>query len=138
MRAARRASSAASTDAKRPTHSPMMSRRAGQLRRRWSGVAKRGSVASSGRPSSSRRRGHRAAAPPVWSARCRPPTAYTPMAGRGEPCVSDRKSTRLNSSHDQISYAVFSLKKKKKKGQQEIETKKKKRRSAKNRKKKQT
>src|SRR2546421_1666999 len=29
--------------------------------------------------------------------------------------VVDRKSTRLNSSHDQISYAVFCLKKKKKK-----------------------
>src|SRR2546421_7874840 len=29
--------------------------------------------------------------------------------------VKDRKSTRLNSSHDQISYAVFCLKKKKKK-----------------------
>src|SRR5206468_10334282 len=28
---------------------------------------------------------------------------------------TDRKSTRLNSSHDQISYAVFCLKKKKKK-----------------------
>src|SRR2546421_3663829 len=28
--------------------------------------------------------------------------------------VTDRKSTRLNSSHDQISYAVFCLKKKKK------------------------
>src|SRR2546428_845288 len=28
---------------------------------------------------------------------------------------ADRKSTRLNSSHDQISYAVFCLKKKKKK-----------------------
>src|SRR2546421_7427296 len=28
--------------------------------------------------------------------------------------VQDRKSTRLNSSHDQISYAVFCLKKKKK------------------------
>src|SRR2546428_5350635 len=28
---------------------------------------------------------------------------------------SDRKSTRLNSSHDQISYAVFCLKKKKQK-----------------------
>src|SRR5688572_32744685 len=31
----------------------------------------------------------------------------------GEP-VPDRKSTRLNSSHSQISYAVFCLKKKKK------------------------
>src|SRR5688572_32625969 len=30
-------------------------------------------------------------------------------------CSSDRKSTRLNSSHSQISYAVFCLKKKKKK-----------------------
>src|SRR5206468_12365431 len=30
------------------------------------------------------------------------------------PHVGDRKSTRLNSSHDQISYAVFCLKKKKK------------------------
>src|SRR2546421_8809444 len=31
-------------------------------------------------------------------------------------CIgADRKSTRLNSSHDQISYAVFCLKKKKKK-----------------------
>src|SRR2546428_6583709 len=30
-------------------------------------------------------------------------------------CLVDRKSTRLNSSHDQISYAVFCLKKKKKK-----------------------
>src|SRR2546421_4781809 len=29
--------------------------------------------------------------------------------------IQDRKSTRLNSSHDQISYAVFCLKKKKKK-----------------------
>src|SRR2546428_9039871 len=29
------------------------------------------------------------------------------------PGVGDRKSTRLNSSHDQISYAVFCLKKKK-------------------------
>src|SRR2546428_2479518 len=31
--------------------------------------------------------------------------------------AADRKSTRLNSSHDQISYAVFCLKKKKKKRQ---------------------
>src|SRR3712207_7427942 len=30
--------------------------------------------------------------------------------------VADRKSTRLNSSHANISYAVFCLKKKKKKG----------------------
>src|SRR5688572_31484340 len=30
-----------------------------------------------------------------------------------EPLLQDRKSTRLNSSHSQISYAVFCLKKKK-------------------------
>src|SRR2546430_13516230 len=34
-------------------------------------------------------------------------------AGTLRPC-EDRKSTRLNSSHSQISYAVFCLKKKKK------------------------
>src|SRR5438552_12199115 len=34
------------------------------------------------------------------------------------PCVRDRKSTRLNSSHQIISYAVFCLKKKKKKEKQ--------------------
>src|SRR5206468_12716442 len=33
----------------------------------------------------------------------------TPLTGRA---ARDRKSTRLNSSHDQISYAVFCLKKK--------------------------
>src|SRR2546422_7921457 len=34
--------------------------------------------------------------------------------GRGAPDGADRKSTRLNSSHGYISYAVFCLKKKKK------------------------
>src|SRR5688572_32712267 len=34
---------------------------------------------------------------------------------RGAQAGTDRKSTRLNSSHSQISYAVFCLKKKKKK-----------------------
>src|SRR5207245_5858648 len=46
-----------------------------------------------------------------------------PLAGRrrlrgradARPPVRDRKSTRLNSSHGSISYAVFCLKKKKKK-----------------------
>src|SRR2546430_6790747 len=36
-------------------------------------------------------------------------------AQRARPGPLDRKSTRLNSSHSQISYAVFCLKKKKKK-----------------------
>src|SRR5205809_2000547 len=39
----------------------------------------------------------------------------TPASGRPRPdrCCTDRKSTRLNSSHGYISYAVFCLKKKK-------------------------
>src|SRR2546430_5966479 len=36
---------------------------------------------------------------------------------------TDRKSTRLNSSHSQISYAVFCLKKKKKKKKERINNK---------------
>src|SRR5438270_3361619 len=36
------------------------------------------------------------------------------LAPTGAFAVGDRKSTRLNSSHSQISYAVFCLKKKKK------------------------
>src|SRR2546430_10818415 len=43
------------------------------------------------------------------------PGIEQPLAHDG---VADRKSTRLNSSHSQISYAVFCLKKKKK--QEEI------------------
>src|SRR2546427_4412705 len=40
------------------------------------------------------------------------PPLDLPVGGRGR--CADRKSTRLNSSHSQISYAVFCLKKKKK------------------------
>src|SRR2546430_8736914 len=43
------------------------------------------------------------------------PEEHTPQprqAGGGGPQARDRKSTRLNSSHSQISYAVFCLKKK--------------------------
>src|SRR2546430_12951553 len=43
----------------------------------------------------------------------RPYTARRPGGGTRRQAV-DRKSTRLNSSHSQISYAVFCLKKKKK------------------------
>src|SRR3989440_9458131 len=42
---------------------------------------------------------------------CRAGEARRP--GAADPQTADRKSTRLNSSHDQISYAVFCLKKKK-------------------------
>src|SRR5690348_17895035 len=39
--------------------------------------------------------------------------ASVPLEGRGRAVDLDRKSTRLNSSHPSISYAVFCLKKKK-------------------------
>src|SRR5712664_4865286 len=52
----------------------------------------------------------------------RSPAARSPTCRRPGPwttaCAEDRKSTRLNSSHDQISYAVFCLKKKKRKKQE--------------------
>src|SRR2546430_6654765 len=38
----------------------------------------------------------------------------TNIPGASDTFIGDRKSTRLNSSHSQISYAVFCLKKKKK------------------------
>src|SRR5258708_8828453 len=55
----------------------------------------------------------------LFRSRARMPTASWPAAWacRAPPCpgcaAEDRKSTRLNSSHQIISYAVFSLKKKK-------------------------
>src|SRR5206468_6391833 len=54
------------------------------------------------------------------SIRLRMPPAFGVGDGGGAwlvagPTRADGKSTRLNSSHDQISYAVFCLKKKKKK-----------------------
>src|SRR5688572_32047002 len=41
--------------------------------------------------------------------------ASAQLTGHHGGTIGDRKSTRLNSSHSQISYAVFCLKKKKKK-----------------------
>src|SRR5215475_14849391 len=52
------------------------------------------------------------------------------------PPAGDRKSTRLNSSHVKISYAVFCLKKKKKKKKQNKTKKKKKNKKKKKKKKK--
>src|SRR6266853_4976299 len=54
-----------------------------------------------------------------------------PSSPRRPPAPRDRKSTRLNSSHSQISYAVFCLKKKKKKKNKKL-TKKKKKKTIKN------
>src|SRR2546427_8721276 len=48
----------------------------------------------------------------AWPARCA--ANHSASNWRAASCRTDRKSTRLNSSHSQISYAVFCLKKKKK------------------------
>src|SRR2546430_4059208 len=42
-----------------------------------------------------------------------PTGVFDKRMGFSQPIQQDRKSTRLNSSHSQISYAVFCLKKKK-------------------------
>src|SRR5436305_6627962 len=56
--------------------------------------------------------------------RSMPEAARSPkVRGVSRPAGPDRKSTRLNSSHVRISYAVFCLKKKKKK-EKELLTKK--------------
>src|SRR2546430_11179311 len=47
--------------------------------------------------------------------------ARGPERQRSPPLARDRKSTRLNSSHSQISYAVFCLKKKKKQAHHTLE-----------------
>src|SRR2546427_9575781 len=53
--------------------------------------------------------------PSKWSQLLSAPLAVTTLIASctGRPPNLDRKSTRLNSSHSQISYAVFCLKKKK-------------------------
>src|SRR5256885_6926939 len=50
----------------------------------------------------------------VLQPRCPSGTKEEPVASNGTRSLADRKSTRLNSSHLVISYAVFCLKKKKK------------------------
>src|SRR2546427_8778758 len=49
-----------------------------------------------------------------WVADIQPGIRVLYMSGYTDGVIADRKSTRLNSSHSQISYAVFCLKKKKK------------------------
>src|SRR5205809_3685578 len=57
-----------------------------------------------------------ASARPLWGAAIRPSTwTFTSGERTAVHLKRDRKSTRLNSSHGYISYAVFCLKKKKKK-----------------------
>src|SRR5471032_3574103 len=64
----------------------------------------------------------------AWRSTPRSPRSYRHSPGR-----PDRKSTRLNSSHITISYAVFCLKKKKKKNKN-YKTKKKKKNKTKKKK----
>src|SRR2546430_4423938 len=49
------------------------------------------------------------------------PVLALPCGSRSMTRIRDRKSTRLNSSHSQISYAVFCLKKKKQNRNKEID-----------------
>src|SRR2546430_13596574 len=53
------------------------------------------------------------APPPVSIRAVKPPGGTLPTIAQTQYFAPDRKSTRLNSSHSQISYAVFCLKKKK-------------------------
>src|SRR2546427_7460660 len=84
----------------------------------------RGSSASSDRAARARSMGRPdPTSPAIW--RVHTVSPVEPRTGRvsqreAPPCGpdADRKSTRLNSSHSQISYAVFCLKKKKKKQKQ--------------------
>src|SRR2546430_7068809 len=61
--------------------------------------------------------------PSVAASACATPPSSTSSAKKRSKPAGDRKSTRLNSSHSQISYAVFCLKKKKTKAdvQDELE-----------------
>src|SRR5439155_23469036 len=58
---------------------------------------------------------HPAFPPAPWLGLCVFPDARQSLQAQASARLGDRKSTRLNSSHVAISYAVFCLKKKKKK-----------------------
>src|SRR5688572_31656984 len=80
----------------------------------------RAAMHSRGWPGNARLRGRRAESPdievppPFLEGRGREEDRRQPPRVLLELLPLDRKSTRLNSSHSQISYAVFCLKKKKK------------------------
>src|SRR5215216_7211225 len=72
---------------------------------------------------------------PIWTTSIDPISWGTePHVARDRRCRPDRKSTRLNSSHQIISYDVFCLKKKKKKKRNNKKTKKNKKKTEKKRK----
>src|SRR2546421_1323985 len=66
-----------------------------------------------GRSSAGPRRAPGVGCPTSWRRRRVRSACRLPAPRRAATAPRDRKSTRLNSSHDQISYAVFCLKKKK-------------------------
>src|SRR2546430_9109012 len=75
-----------------------------------------GSVASPGAAQAEVNPADASAQPPTGEIILPPDLPSTPTENvTGEGSFLDRKSTRLNSSHSQISYAVFCLKKKKRK-----------------------
>src|SRR5256886_6035435 len=77
------------------------------------GVIRRSSVQAAPATSAPSRRGRREIT--LFESRDAPPLGAVLQRGaeaHGLALVGDRKSTRLNSSHSQISYAVFCLKKK--------------------------
>src|SRR2546427_4610264 len=65
--------------------------------------------------------GHRRGGAPLADHTCRGGGRATFTHSWGCLGYRDRKSTRLNSSHSQISYAVFCLKKKKKKRREAVQ-----------------
>src|SRR2546430_12427277 len=60
--------------------------------------------------------------PPCGPPKSRVAAPRLAPADRTGPHQKDRKSTRLNSSHSQISYAVFCLKKKKELNEKQLRT----------------
>src|SRR6266540_5465462 len=120
---------ARASDAERPVRSALVAIRTSPIRgqvwpkydrtggRGFRDTGRRARTASQGRVPCARNGFHRGEG-------CRPPRRRRAV-GR------DRKSTRLNSSHITISYAVFCLKKKKKKTKKKKEKKKKKKKKKK-------
>ena len=100
MRAAPRTPRASSAEVKRSSHAAMIARSSGQCSRRATGVAKRGSSASSGRSRRLRSRGQRSSTPTIWSATHASPTGWTsiPLRGPGYDGPSLRTLPKLMSS----------------------------------------
>src|SRR5437773_3537689 len=84
------------------------SRLARELHRRVSGAPSSGRALGTGGQADPPRRGD-----PCSRSEIRPRRRTRETRGRDSDARADRKSTRLNSSHITISYAVFCLKKKK-------------------------